>query len=107
MTLSILVIDDDETFNTVLRRALDRRGFAVRGALDAELSGRVAHPAAQQVTQEEVIKLYYDYSKGAGNGALLPGRNKSSFSFEPDWRGRPWPPRNKYEHSASDAELGL
>jgi two-component system, response regulator RegA len=36
MTLSILVIDDDETFNTVLRRALDRRGFAVRGALDAE-----------------------------------------------------------------------
>ncbi len=67
----------------------------------------VAHPAAQQVTKEEVVKLYYDYSKGAGNGALLPGRSKSSLSFEPDWRARPWPPKNKYEHSATDAELGL
>ena len=67
----------------------------------------VAHPAAQQVTREEVVKLYYDYAKGAGNGALLPGRKRSSFSFEPDWRARPWPPRNKYEHSASDEELGL
>jgi len=81
----------------------DERYARVRTWVDA----CVAHPAAQQVTQEEVVKLYYDYSKGAGNGVLLPGRNKSSFSFEPDWRGRPWPPRNKYEHSASDAELGL
>lgn len=67
----------------------------------------VTHPAAQQVTREQIIKLYYDYSKGAGNGTLLAGRSKSSFAFEPDWRARPWPPRNKYEHSASDAELGL
>jgi glutathione S-transferase len=67
----------------------------------------VMHPAAQQVTREQIIKLYYDYSKGAGNGALLPGRSKSSFVFEPDWHVRPWPPKNKYEHSASDAELGL
>jgi glutathione S-transferase len=67
----------------------------------------IAHPAAQQVTKEEVIKLYYDYSKGAGNGALLPGRRKSSLVFEPDWENRPWPPRNKYEYSATDAELGL
>jgi glutathione S-transferase len=67
----------------------------------------LAHPAAQQVTKEEVIKLYYDYSKGAGNGALLPGRTHSSMAFEPDWRDRPWPPKNKYEHSATDAELGL
>ena len=67
----------------------------------------IAHLAAQQATKEEVVKLYYDYSKGAGNGALLPGRSKSSFAFEPDWRNRPWPPRNKYEHSASDAELGV
>ena len=43
----------------------------------------------------------------AGNGALLPGRRVSSFSFEPDWPNRPWPPGNKYEHSASDAQLGL
>jgi glutathione S-transferase len=67
----------------------------------------VAHPAAQQVTREEIVKIYYDYSKGAGNGALLAGRGKSSMAFEPDWRVRPWPPQNKYEHTATDAELGL
>jgi glutathione S-transferase len=67
----------------------------------------LAHPAAQQVTKEEIVKLYYDYSRGAGNGALLPGRSRSSFVFEPHWRTRPWPPRNKYEHQASDVELGL
>jgi glutathione S-transferase len=67
----------------------------------------LAHPAAQQVTREQIVKLYYDYAKGAGNGALLPGRTRSSFVFEPAWRTRPWPPRNKYEHAATDAELGL
>jgi glutathione S-transferase len=66
-----------------------------------------AHPAAQQVSQEEIVKLYYDYAKGAGNGALLPGRKVSSFVFEPDWKGRPWPPKDKYRVSATDAELGL
>jgi len=66
-----------------------------------------AHPAAQQVTKEQVVKLYYDYAKGAGNGALLPGRRQSSFTFAPDWRERPWPPRNKYVRSATDEELGL
>lgn len=67
----------------------------------------VAHPAAQQVTREEIVKLYYDYAKGAGNGALLPGRRLSSFTFEPEWRTRPWPPKNKYGYSATDEELGL
>lgn len=67
----------------------------------------ISHPAAQQVTREQIVKLYYDYAKGAGNGALLPGRRRSSFAFEPDWRARPWPPRNKYEQSATDEELGL
>lgn len=67
----------------------------------------LAHPAAQQVSKEEIVKLYYDYAKGAGNGALLPGRKVSSFVFDPDWRTRPWPPRDKYAVSASDAELGL
>ena len=65
------------------------------------------HPAAQQVTKEQIVKLYYDYAKGAGNGRLLPGRKASSFTFEPHWRQRPWPPRDKYGHSATDAELGL
>jgi len=67
----------------------------------------LAHPAVQQVTREEIIKVYYDYARGAGNGALLPGRSRSSFVFEPDWRNRPWPPKDKYALGASDAELGL
>jgi glutathione S-transferase len=67
----------------------------------------LAHPSAQQVSREEIMKLYYDYAKGVGNGALLPGRQKSSFVFEPDWPARPWPPRDKYGYSASDEELGL
>ena len=66
----------------------------------------LAHPAARQVSHEEIVKLYYDYAWGAGNGLLLPGRQRSSFVFEPDWRGRPWPPRGK-RAPASDAELGL
>lgn len=67
----------------------------------------LAHPAAQQVSREEIVKSYYDYALGAGNGALPPGRQRSSFAFEPHWRSRPWPPRDKYGHHASDAELGL
>lgn len=67
----------------------------------------LAHPAAQQVTQEAIVKLYYDYAKGAGNATLLPGRTKSSFELEPHWSTRPWPPADKYGTSATDAELGL
>lgn len=67
----------------------------------------LAHPAAQQVSRERIVKLYYDYAMGAGNGALPPGRSVSSFAFSPDWPERPWPPREKYRPSASDAELGL
>lgn len=65
------------------------------------------HKSAQQVTREEIVKLYFDYALGAGNGALAPGRSVSSFAFEPRWRDRPWPPREKYDARASDAELGL
>ena len=67
----------------------------------------LAHPAAQQVSREEIVKFYYDYAQGAGNGALLPGRERSSFVFDPDWRQRPWPPATKYGAPASDEELGL
>lgn len=67
----------------------------------------LAHPAAGQVSYDEIIKLYYDYAKGAGNGALLEGRSKSSFTFDSDWRNRPMPPKDKYGISATDAELGL
>ena len=65
------------------------------------------HEAAQQVTYEEIVKSYHDYALGAGNGALPKGRSVSSFVFTPDWKDRPWPPRDKYHASATDAELGL
>ncbi|MGJ8585694.1 MAG: glutathione S-transferase family protein [Marinosulfonomonas sp.] len=65
------------------------------------------HPTAQKISREEIIKVYYDYAIGMGNGALAPGRQKSSFTFDPDWRDRPWPPKDKYGPAATDAELGL
>ncbi|MFW8635697.1 glutathione S-transferase family protein [Cribrihabitans pelagius] len=67
----------------------------------------LAHPAARQVTREEIVKLYYDYALGAGNGARADGRSVSSFAVTPHWRDRPWPPRDKYRGTASDAALGL
>jgi glutathione S-transferase len=59
------------------------------------------------VAKESIVKLYHDYARGAGNGALLPGRAYSSFVPEPDWMDRPWPPKDKYGPDATDAELGL
>lgn len=67
----------------------------------------LAHPAAQQVCREEVVKLYYDYARGTGNGGLVPGRRVSSFSPLPHWSERPLPPADKYAAGASDAALGL
>jgi glutathione S-transferase len=67
----------------------------------------VAHPAAQQVTREEIVKVYYDYAQGAGNGELVAGRTRSSFELEPHWSSRPMPPRGKYGARATDRELGL
>jgi glutathione S-transferase len=63
---------------------------------------------AMEVSIEQIVKLYADYALGAGSGALLPGRQRSSLVFEPDWRQRPWPPRDKYaQPGPSDAALGL
>ncbi len=67
----------------------------------------MAHPETSQVTEEEIVKLYYDYALGAGNGALPDGRSVSSFTFEPPWQSRPMPPREKYAATATDKELGL
>jgi glutathione S-transferase len=67
----------------------------------------LAHPRAQQVSREEIVKLYYDYALGYGNGALPEGRENSSFTFDPPWSERPWPPRDKYGPAATDRELGL
>ena len=80
---------------------------AAFGRVRAWQAACTAHPAAQQVSREQIVKLYYDYSRGAGNGALLPGRSRSSFTFEPDWRSRPWPPRGKDSPALGDAALGL
>lgn len=82
---------------------LPDEGFArVRRWRDACL----AYPAAQQVSREEVVKSYYDYAQGMGNGALPPGRRMSTFAFEPHWSKRPWPARDKFA-PMTDAELGL
>jgi glutathione S-transferase len=59
------------------------------------------------VSHDQIVKLYYDYAVGAGNGEQPEGRTRSSFAFEPDWRARPMPPKDKYDRIASDAELGL
>lgn len=67
----------------------------------------LAHPAAQQVTREEIVKVYYDYAKGTGNGAVPSGRTRSSFAPQPHWSTRPWPPADKYGVTATDADLGL
>lgn len=67
----------------------------------------MAHPSTHQVTEEQVVKLYYDYALGAGNGALPEGRTVSSFVFEPSWQARPMPPKDKYAGSATDRDLGL
>jgi glutathione S-transferase len=67
----------------------------------------LAHPSAQQVSREKIVKLYYDYALGADNGALPEGRTVSSFAFEPHWSDRPWPPREKFDRPATDRELGL
>jgi len=67
----------------------------------------LAEPHAQQVSFDQIAKLYYDYALGAGNGALPEGRRVSTFAFTPDWANRPMPPRDKYGSAASDAALGL
>ena len=46
MTQSVLVIDDDATFNSVLSRALTRRGFEVKSATDADSAIAAAHEAS-------------------------------------------------------------
>lgn len=61
----------------------------------------------RQVCHDEIVKIYYDYAKGTGNGGLVEGRTVSSFVFSPSWQERPMPPCNKYEYSATDEELGL
>ncbi|WP_246204857.1 glutathione S-transferase family protein [Altericroceibacterium indicum] len=68
----------------------------------------VHHPVAQRHhSYEELIKLYYDYSQGGGNGKIPEGRTISSFTIDIPWQNRPMPPRDKWGHAATDQELGL
>jgi len=62
--MDVLVIDDDETFNAVLARALTRRGYRVRGALDAES----AMAQAGDLTPDAVI---LDLNLGGNSGLKL------------------------------------
>jgi len=85
-------------------------GYEAPAEFDRVLEWReacVTHPAAQHRSKEELLKLYYDYSQGGGNGRIPDGRAISSFAPEFDWRNRPMPPRDKWNHAATDAELGL
>lgn len=50
----VLVIDDDETFNTVLSRALTRREFSVASALNADM---VLEAARAQIPDAVVLDL--------------------------------------------------
>lgn len=61
---SVLVIDDDATFNAVLRRALVRRGFEARGAADAE----TALQEARAVPPDGIV---LDLNLGSVSGLTL------------------------------------
>jgi len=64
MSESVLVIDDDETFNTVLARALNRRGYTVRCAANAA----AALSEAQQAPPDAVV---LDLNLGSSSGLQL------------------------------------
>lgn len=63
----------------------------VRRFRDASL----AHPLVREtgMSDEDFIKLYYDYSLGFGNGAAPPGSAHSSFDLRIPLADRPMPPR--------------
>lgn len=54
----------------------------------------LAHPLVigTGMTNEDFIKLYADYALGVGNGAVPPGRTRSSFDLSLPLAGRPLPP---------------
>jgi glutathione S-transferase len=76
------------------------RGFAVPESDEYKRVCRwrdalLAHPAAieTRLPDEDYIKLYEDYSLGLGNGAVPPGRARSSFDLSVPLASRPMPPR--------------
>ena len=83
------------------------KGIMVVPTIILEKDGVEAARWMGVTSREELIKLYYDYSQGGGNGRIPEGRSISSFSPDSDWRSRPMPPRDKWGASATDAQLGL
>jgi two-component system, response regulator RegA len=61
---SILVIDDDETFNPVLTRALNRRGLEAEGATDA-------HTALQLARRKPPACVVLDLNLAGSSGLAL------------------------------------
>jgi glutathione S-transferase len=61
----------------------------------------LAHPlvVATGMPDEDYIKLYEDYALGYGNGAVPPGRDRSSFDLSVPLAGRPMPPRGDRWHA--------
>ncbi|QKT03979.1 glutathione S-transferase family protein [Ectothiorhodospiraceae bacterium 2226] len=51
------------------------------------------HPLVREtgMSDEDYIKLYYDYALGYGNGAVPPGRDRSSFDLSVPLAQRPMP----------------
>jgi glutathione S-transferase len=103
-----------EVILTPLLKRLETLAYYEDYAIPAELTrvrewheACLGHPAAQARQVEEVLKLYYDYSRGVGGGRLVPGRTRSSFTMDPHWSTRPLPPRDKWAGGATDVDLGL
>lgn len=51
------------------------------------------HLQATSMSDEDFIKLYFDYSRGFGNGAVPEGQAYSSFDTDVPLEGRPMPPK--------------
>ena len=71
----------------------DGRYERVRRYRDACL----AEPIVQRtgMRDEDFIKLYFDYSLGFGDGAIPPGRERSSFDLDMPLADRPLPPATR------------
>lgn len=56
----------------------------------------LTHPLVLEtgMADEDFIKLYEDYALGYGNGAVPPGRSRSSFDLSVPLSERPMPPKS-------------
>jgi len=79
------------------------------GRVSAWIKACRAHPAANQVNEEQIVKTSYDLAMGSIGSTVPPGRTRSVAGWETDWRQRPYPPKDhKYtDKRATDKELGL